>query len=309
MLYLVICVRFCKERKSPWFLSAVNSLSLQDLWKTITNTRRRLAFNRLHKKIQTRRLSTCCPLCHELRRGYYWKVFQVKVYQAINVTSAHTLLYKYDTLHASTRASPFEQARALRSTSARASNATLRCLPHFCIKITAPQDKDPVHTYPDTLESANFPLPMHLPFTSIQWIRQPNPQRCESALHSGNVWIRHESDILWTSNPVEFVYFESDDVTKSVPVFTAWSSNMDSKTNAIASLLTELISGLIACFQLNLSMFSLHINFVKRRLVCMILRMLCWLHLRAGVLHTRANPDSFGYVWTGKVDPKTLRTY
>ena len=88
------------------------------------------------------------------------------------------------------------------------------------------------------------------------------------------------------SNPCTF---ESDDVTKSVSVFSTRTSNLDAKTNAIASLLVRLISSLTAYFQLSVCM------------LCSDFEML--ILLEAKILFSnrdiRANPDSFGYAWTG----------
>ena len=58
-------------------------------------------------------------------------------------------------------------------------------------------------------------MQIRLPTTRIRWISKTNPQLFESALQSGNFWIRYESRIAWMLNLDIFI---SGDVTKSSPV-------------------------------------------------------------------------------------------
>ena len=55
----------------------------------------------------------------------------------------------------------------------------------------------PVHTYPEICENANFFF-TNTASTRIQRIFQPYPEIFESALQSGNVFIRYEYVYLWT---------------------------------------------------------------------------------------------------------------
>jgi len=56
----------------------------------------------------------------------------------------------------------------------------------------------PVHTYPDTFESVHFSFRIRLSSTHIRWIRPSNPETFESALQSGNFWIRYSFRYVWT---------------------------------------------------------------------------------------------------------------
>ena len=101
-----------------------------------------------------------------------------------------------------------------------------------------------LHTYPvnPTTESAKFLNPLSRVET---FEYNMNPISCARQIRSNP----------WT--------FESDDATKTVPVFTTWTCNMEAKTNAIASLFVGLISRLTAYFLLELSIFSLHLKLRK----------------------------------------------
>ena len=56
----------------------------------------------------------------------------------------------------------------------------------------------PVHTYPDTFGSVYFSFRIRLSSTHIRWIRPANPETFESALQSGNFWIRYFFGYVWT---------------------------------------------------------------------------------------------------------------
>ena len=72
---------------------------------------------------------------------------------------------------------------------------------------------------------------------------------------------------------------------------------MDAKTNALTSPLVRLISSLTVYFQLSLSMFCSSFD------ISILLEVkILFSHRDIG-----ANPDSFGYVWTGTFNSQMLR--
>ena len=61
--------------------------------------------------------------------------------------------------------------------------------------------------------------------TRIQWIRHTNPQLFESALQSGNFWIRFESGIVWRLNPgIFFIRWRNKIESSSLPwiLYSRW---------------------------------------------------------------------------------------
>ena len=109
--------------------------------------------------------------------------------------------------------------------------------------------------------------------TRIQWIRHTNPQLFESALQSGNFWIRFESGIVWRLNPGIF--------------FIRWRNKIES--SSLPWILYSRWHPLKARCKFR--------AFYDRRPVAYIPR---------GVLDTRVNLDTrAGYKWTGKFDLNT----